>query len=252
MVFAFCVHFRCSHVAGVCGPLVQRLGMDEIFADVTDIIRDLGDTATSASQGGTANAPNPTASQRDPPEVDGDDFSSNPRHSTPPGFNGHLYAPGSGGTLLEAQTGLEISLHSEGTIEGGNGVCGGGGVIHRGTHSRGSGGDGSAALDPFAARQGQETSNTALFPACGLDEGGGKSTDHGSLVVGQSGNCTSCAFGETTGGGVSTHPDGRMGTEIGKQGRGSAAAAAASVGSVCRCGCVRRLATTSVACSRRA
>ncbi|CAN0456794.1 unnamed protein product, partial [Ectocarpus fasciculatus] len=46
-------------------------------------------------------------------------------------ITGHLYSPGSGGTLLEAQTGLEISLNvgSTTTSGGGNGVGTGEGYI---------------------------------------------------------------------------------------------------------------------------
>ncbi|CAM9856738.1 unnamed protein product, partial [Scytosiphon promiscuus] len=93
-----------SYVAGVCGSMVQRLGMDEIFADVTDLVRrDLRISSSSSSSSG---------------------------------ITGHLYSPGSGGKLLEAQTGLEISLDDAGS--GGGGA--GGHCYLRGT--RGSGGGG--------------------------------------------------------------------------------------------------------------
>lgn len=92
-----------SYIASVCGDLVQRLGMDEIFADVTSLIRHGGGfsgsstSSTSSSGGGTA---------------------------APHGITGHVYSPGSGGTLLEAQTGLEISLNVDGNTTSGSDVSG--------------------------------------------------------------------------------------------------------------------------------
>lgn len=65
--------------------MVQRLGMDEIFADVTQLIR-CGPLGSGRSSGGGDN------------------------ESDAGGITGHLFSPGTGGTLLEAQTGLQISL----------------------------------------------------------------------------------------------------------------------------------------------
>lgn len=45
-----------SYVAGVCGPMVQRLGMDEIFADVTDHILARDRESGSSSMGITASS----------------------------------------------------------------------------------------------------------------------------------------------------------------------------------------------------
>lgn len=88
-----------SYVAAECGPLVQRLGMDEIFADITEQIRGRGTAETLDDCGDMAN---------DAPQLLGQ---WNADRSAM-GFTGHVYAPGGGGLLLEAQTGLEISLAS--------------------------------------------------------------------------------------------------------------------------------------------
>lgn len=94
-------------MAGVCGPMVQRLGMDEIFADITELIRG------RCTPGATARAPPSGGDQCEAVASGG----LTPRDC--PSFTGHLYSPGCGGTLLEAQTGLEISLHNDGVGSGG-------------------------------------------------------------------------------------------------------------------------------------
>lgn len=82
-------------MASVCGPAVQRLGMDEIFADVTEHIH--------GRCGGTGGGINENASP------------------TTKAVTGHLYSPGSGGKLLEAQTGVEISLEADSSNGDGHG-----------------------------------------------------------------------------------------------------------------------------------
>lgn len=73
--------------------------MDEIFADITEYIRGGGTAETHDESGDMANE----ASQLVGPWT-GDGSAI--------GFTGHVYTPGGGGHLLEAQTGLEISLAS--------------------------------------------------------------------------------------------------------------------------------------------
>ena len=101
--------FTDSYISSKCGPMVQRLGMDEIFADVTEIIDNaLEKPSTEAAMTARAEA----APSREPGSVEevesvGGQVNS---HWGTVDFTGHLYAPGCGGTLLEAQTGLEIAL----------------------------------------------------------------------------------------------------------------------------------------------
>lgn len=102
-----CARIVYSYVAGVCGPMVQRLGMDEIFADITELIRG------RCTPGATARAAPSDGDQREAVASGG----LTPRDC--PNFTGHLYSPGCGGTLLEAQTGLEISLYDDGVGSGG-------------------------------------------------------------------------------------------------------------------------------------
>lgn len=91
-----------SFIAGKCGPLVQRLGMDEIFADVTELIG--SQLATEAANGYNSDGVPSRAAREESGEG-----AARPREPRP-AFTGHLYAPGTGGRLLEAQTGIEISL----------------------------------------------------------------------------------------------------------------------------------------------
>lgn len=91
-----------SFIEGKCGPLVQRLGMDEIFADVTELIG--SQLATEA-----ANGNNPDVAPLRAVREESGEAAARTREPRP-AFTGHLYAPGTGGRLLEAQTGTEISL----------------------------------------------------------------------------------------------------------------------------------------------
>lgn len=106
--------FTDSYISSKCGPLVQRLGMDEIFADVTEII-DNGLEKSSMEADMTAKAEAaPSRELGSVEEVESMGGQQEPlqanSHWWTIGFTGHLYAPGCGGTLLEAQTGLEIAL----------------------------------------------------------------------------------------------------------------------------------------------
>lgn len=83
--------------------------MDEIFADITELIRTRRTTGSTMGHNAVSAASlsdfTPDDERRAIPEG---------RAENPAAFTGHVYAPGSGGTLLEAQTGLEISLHGGG------------------------------------------------------------------------------------------------------------------------------------------
>ncbi|CAM9763180.1 unnamed protein product, partial [Choristocarpus tenellus] len=138
-----------AFVAGVCGPLVQRLGLDDIFADVTSSVLvsqlhkkgpDLPNTARgdspeeypdSAVQSNTHNmfgnlgqgtdvAPGAEAGSwaRAREETNVDIHKDESPYSALTPLTGLVYHPGSGGTLLEAQTGQYISLSLS---EGGGG-----------------------------------------------------------------------------------------------------------------------------------
>lgn len=106
--------FTDSYISSKCGPMVQRLGIDEIFADVTEIIDNaLERPSTEAAvtteaeaaplrEPGSVEEIESVGGQQEPLQVNS--------HWRTIDFTGHLYAPGCGGTLLEAQTGLEIAL----------------------------------------------------------------------------------------------------------------------------------------------
>lgn len=111
--------FTDSYISTKCGPMVQRLGMDEIFADVTEIIDEALERSstevavTAKAEAAPLRAPESVedSARR---EVDSVGGQQEPlpasSHWRTIDFTGHLYAPGCGGTLLEAQTGLEIAL----------------------------------------------------------------------------------------------------------------------------------------------
>ena len=77
--------------------------MDEIFADVTETVDGILERSTSEDGEDGAMRGVDSAGRHQ------DELPSN-SHRRMAEFTGHLYAPGSGGTLLEAQTGLEITL----------------------------------------------------------------------------------------------------------------------------------------------
>eukprot|EP00903_Cladosiphon_okamuranus_P018116 g16671.t1 len=176
-----------SYIAGVCGPLVQRLGMDEIFADVTALIKT---TATTNSSGSGAAADNIT---------------------------GHLYAPGSGGTLLEAQTGLEISLNVDGTAR---------------AHRREGSVLGSPELESVEHLTVQAGGHGTSQESAEGSEGGTNATSDGSIGIER----------ESAGRGSGDPPSGGGGGV--RRGLG-----AVGVGG-CRCGCRERLAATSAFAER--
>lgn len=99
-----------SYVAGACGPLVQQLGMDEIFADITTLIEAKGTTADSAENVDISTTARTTPAADETTKISAQSTQARAQRSPGKSFTGHLYSPGTGGHLLEAQTGLEISL----------------------------------------------------------------------------------------------------------------------------------------------
>lgn len=154
--------------------MVQRLGMDEIFADITEVVHRGRSAVEGVAIVGNAHTTAPDVLF--PPLWPGDDAATAATGATAeqhdeasaaaavvataaalqsrlpapcPGITGHLYSPGSGGTLLEAQTGLEVSLH-DGSGSG-SGNSGGGNVF---------GVDGSAERSQAGSSSGTATLNT--------------------------------------------------------------------------------------------
>lgn len=194
----------CSYVSGVCGPLVQRLGMDEIFADVTDYIRGQESAAEILSDNDmTEIAPQP------PGEENGD------AHNM---FTGHVYTPGSGGHLLEAQTGLEISL----------GSSAGKGSVRSRRESEKYENESRGALNRDCA--GSVSWDPASFSPCTPEDSGPEEPSmaaKSSLSQQGRSNGLSAAAAATSGGGSG-------GDCVGK----------------CRCGCIERLARASAFAER--
>ena len=187
----------------MCGPLVQRLGMDEIFADVT----------------GLMNTTTTTSSTTD--------------------ITGHLYAPGSGGTLLEAQTGLEISLNVDGRAAGAHGM------------------EGSAPVPGSPALSGTAEQLTAQSGGHGTSqesaeesEGGGRVRD-GPVAATASGSGSSGIGQEAFFSGPDNGGRRRSGEGVGVLGGSEAGSGVAGGGAGgCRCGCWERLAATSAFAER--
>lgn len=187
-----------SFVAGVCGPKVQRLGMDEIFVDVTDLVqRDL--RSSSGGGGGCANG-------------DGDRIT------------GHLYSPGSGGRLLEAQTGLEISLDDDG----------GGGGGRRGTADRGEAGGDTYVDENNACTPPMMRAISSVGDDSWRDASQPESETDAAVSVAAAATAATCPGPEGR-----LAPGGGLDTSGGSPGRQR-----------CRCGCYERLAATSAFAAR--
>ncbi|CAB1104012.1 unnamed protein product [Ectocarpus sp. CCAP 1310/34] len=235
-----------SYIASMCGDLVQRLGMDEIFADVTALILH-GDgfggsiTSSSTSSGGVGTA-------------------------APHGITGHVYSPGSGGTLLEAQTGLEISLNVDGSTTSGSGVSGvGSGEQGMNNHdhitANPRGGTPSASARQRAGRSTppKVTEPSQLARAGRLvPTGENQGTSQGSTGSGESGmglrNAPVSSDIVSGSVGDSKHalsgPEGRDSRGGGGSGSGATAGVVQGTGGGCRCGCHERLSAASAFAER--
>lgn len=190
----------CSYIGDVCGPLVQRLGMDEIFVDVTALISsDSSDSSRSSGSGGAD-------------------------------ITGHLYAPGSGGTLLEAQTGLEISLNVDSDA---------------GAHRCEGSIPGSPELSSVAQLTAQGGGHDISQESAEGSEGGTAMRDSPIATNGTSGSNVGIRQA-CTGRGNGDPPNGEGGGV--RRGLG-ARSGAVGVGD-CRCGCRERLAATSAFADR--
>lgn len=213
--------------------MVQRLGMDEIFTDVTQLVRSghLGSGSTS-SGGGSSNE---------------DDAG---------GITGHLFSPGGGGTLLEAQTGLEISLDV-----GGGGGSGGSKRFDADFRDTNGASFSNARQDPrtkspltYAAdtfgrnQEGRYTQSEDLASSQGIAEGvEGGMTDRDSPV-------------KTTSGGTRCSESICVGEALGGEGKGDSGGGGFQGSTVegrrragegsCRCGCFERLSATSAFAER--
>lgn len=181
--------------------------MDEVFADVTELIN----TTTSSS-------------------------------SNSSGITGHLYAPGSGGSLVEAQTGLEISLNVDGGAAG----------VHRREDSASAPGSPapSGATEQLAARSGGH--GASQESAEGSEEGWRAVRDSPiAATIGGGGGSGSNGTGQEAYSGVD-NGDRRRREEYGgvRGGLGARSGAASGAGGGCRCGCRERLAATSAFAER--